>query len=94
MTLLKLDQSTVANMTAALEFVCKRIPADMDSHHIRKAVADNMLASANAGTRSLAQFQEIGLAKLKEVTQSKKMRFWRTVATRVARAWPLRRSMS
>ena len=87
MTLLKLDQSTVANMTAALEFVCKRIPADLDSHDIRKAIADTMLDRANAGTRSLAQFQEIGLAKLKEVTQPKKTRFWRTLAQKIARGW-------
>ena len=87
MALLKLDQSTVASMTAALEFVCKRIPADLDSHDIRKAVADAMLASANAGVRSLAQFQQIGLAKLKEVTRPKKARFWRTVVAKFARAW-------
>ena len=65
MSLLQLDQSTVANRKAALEFVCKRIPADKDSHDLRKAVADAMLTSANAGARSLVQFQEIGLAKLK-----------------------------
>jgi hypothetical protein len=86
-SVLTLDQSTVANMTAALEFVCKRIPADVDSHDIRKAVADTMLASANAGTRSLAQFQEIGLAKLKEVTRQKKARFWQSFAARLVRAW-------
>jgi hypothetical protein len=87
MTLLKLDQSTVANMTAALEFVCKRIPADKDSYAIRKAVADAMLADANAGKRSLAQFQEIGLAKLKEVTQPSRKWLWKAVVAKLAKSW-------
>jgi hypothetical protein len=73
---LSLDQSTVANMTAALEFVCKQIPPEKDSHETRKAVADAMLTSAQAGMRSLAQFQEIGFSKLKEITQPGKARFW------------------
>jgi hypothetical protein len=75
--ILNLDQSTVANMTAALEFVCKQIPPESDSHEIRKAIADAMLASANAGTRSLIQFQEIGIAKLEEITRPKKRIWWR-----------------
>ena len=74
--ILNLDQSTVANMTAALEFVCKQIPPESDSHEIRKAIADAMLASANAGTRSLIQFQEIGIAKLEEITRPKKRIWW------------------
>ena len=34
--LLTLDQTTVANMTAALEHVCKQIPPEKDSHVVRK----------------------------------------------------------
>jgi hypothetical protein len=74
--ILNLDQSTVANMTAALEYVCKQIPPESDSHETRKAIADAMLVSANAGTRSLIQFQEIGLAKLDEITRPKKRIWW------------------
>ena len=75
--LLNLDQSTVANMTAALEYVCKQIPPESDSHETRKAIADAMLAGAKDGTRSLPQLQEIGSAKLKEIVQPKKRRlFW------------------
>ena len=70
--LLNLDQTTVANMTAALEHVCKQIPPERDSHETRKAIADAMLAGASSGTRSLPQLQEIGFAKLKEIIQPKK----------------------
>ena len=77
--LLTLDQTTVANMTAALEHVCKQIPPEKDSHVVRKAIADAMLAGANSGVRSLPQLQEIGFAKLKEIVQPKKRgwRWWR-----------------
>ena len=75
--ILNLDQSTVANMTAALEYVCKQIRPESDNHETRKAIADAMLASANAGTRSLMQFQEIGIAKLEEITRPKKRIWWR-----------------
>ena len=70
--LLSLDQSTVANMTAALEFVCKKIPPELDSHETRKAVADAMRASAESGARSLMQFQEIGCAKLKDIVRPRR----------------------
>ena len=75
-SMLQFDQSTLANMTAALEYVCKRIPPESDSYATRKAIADAMLASAKAGARSLPQLQEVGFAKLKETVQPKK-RGWR-----------------
>ena len=40
--LIELDQSTLANMTAALEAVCKKLPPDKDSHESRKQIADAM----------------------------------------------------
>jgi hypothetical protein len=72
---LSLDQSTVANMTAALEYVCRQIPAESDSHDTRKAIADAMLAGAKAGARWLPQLQEIGSAKLNEIVRPKR-RSW------------------
>ena len=42
--LTEFDQNTIANMTAALEYVCKRIPTDKDGHEIRKRIADAMIA--------------------------------------------------
>jgi hypothetical protein len=34
--LTEFDQNTIANMTAALVYVCKKIPADRDSSELRK----------------------------------------------------------
>jgi hypothetical protein len=77
--LLKLDQTTVANMTAALKYVCKQIPPERDSHETRKAIADAMLGGASSGARSLPQLRKIGFAKLKEIILPKKRgwRWWR-----------------
>ena len=75
MALLQLDQSTVANMTAALEYICKQIPPESDGHETRKAIADAMLAGAKGGARSLPQLQEIGSAKLTEMVNPRK-RSW------------------
>jgi hypothetical protein len=46
-----------------------------------------MLASPQTGMRSLPLFQEIGLAKLKEITRPKKARFWQfwSVRSRMSR---------
>jgi hypothetical protein len=62
--LIEFDQSTMANMTAALEHVCRKIPADIDNYETRKFIADAMMASARAGKRSLINFQEAGLEAL------------------------------
>lgn len=65
--LIELDQSTMANMTAALEYVCKRIPRDKDSHQARKRIADAMADSAKAGNRSYVDFQNVGFEVLDEI---------------------------
>jgi hypothetical protein len=64
--LAELDQSTVANMTAAMEYVCRRIPPDKDSQELRKRVADAMVACGHAGRRTLADFQDAGMKVLEE----------------------------
>jgi hypothetical protein len=61
------DQNTIANMTAALENVCRKIPADKDSHALRKGVADAMIVCANNGTRSFVDFQDAGSKALDEL---------------------------
>ena len=65
--LTEFDQNTIANMTAALESVCKKIPAGADSHALRKSIADAMVAHANSGTRTFADFQTAGLKALEEM---------------------------
>jgi len=45
--LIEFDQNTLANMTAALEFVCKSITPDKDTPEMRKQIAEEMIANAN-----------------------------------------------
>jgi hypothetical protein len=63
--LTEFDQNTIANMTAALEYVCKQIPLEGDAHAVRKQVADAIIESANGGRRSLIDFQNAGLGRWK-----------------------------
>jgi hypothetical protein len=62
--LAEFDQSTVANMTAALGYVCKRIPLDKDSKKLRKRIGDAMVACGHAGRPTLADFQDAGIKVL------------------------------
>jgi hypothetical protein len=64
--LTEFDQNTIASMTAALEYVCKKIPVDKDSHELRKQLGDAMTRAARSGTRTLTDFQNVGLQALKE----------------------------
>ena len=73
--LIEFDQSTMANMTAALEYVCKKIPPDIDNHETRRIIANAMAASARGGKRTLANFQEAGLEALGKLTRPQK-RAW------------------
>ena len=65
--LTELDQNTIANMTAALEYVCRKIPEERDAYQLRKRIADAMIACANGGTRTLIDFQNAGLKALEEI---------------------------
>jgi len=63
------DQTTMANMTAALEQVCNRLPPDRDTHEIRKRIADAMIAYARSGGCTLSDFQSLGSKALEEITR-------------------------
>jgi hypothetical protein len=67
--LIEFDQNTMANMTAALEHVCKKIPADRDNHDTRKRIADAMVACAKTGRRSYVDFQNAGFRSLDDITR-------------------------
>jgi hypothetical protein len=67
--LTEFDQNTIANMTAALEFVCKRIPPDRDSHELRKRIANALVACGHSGRRTLADFQDAGAKVLEEIVK-------------------------
>jgi hypothetical protein len=76
--LIEFDQNTLANMTAALEFVCKRIPAHADTPALRKQIADGLVACAKCGRRTYPDFQDAGTKVLTEVLRSRpsKWRSW------------------
>lgn len=63
--MLRLDQNTIANMTAALESVCRRLPRDKDNYTARKSIADAMVACAQAGKPTYIDFENAGLKVLK-----------------------------
>jgi hypothetical protein len=57
-------------MTAALEYVCKKIPAERDTHELRKRIADVMIACANDGTRTFIDLQNAGLKAMETLSPS------------------------
>jgi hypothetical protein len=83
--LIEFDQSTMANMTAALDHVCKKIPPDKDSHETRKHIANAMVACAKAGRRFLQDFQTTGLKALAEINRPERF-YWFGLRRRKPRA--------
>ena len=67
--LIDLDPTTLTYMTAALEGVCNKIPAEDDSNELRKRIADEMIAAAKAHRRSFADFEEAGMRVLNEAVR-------------------------
>jgi hypothetical protein len=67
--LIEYDQTTLANMTAALDAVCKKISADRDSPELRKKIADAMIEVARDGRRTFVNFQTAGMNVLSELPQ-------------------------
>ena len=74
--MLEFDQNTLANMTAALEWVCKKIPAAQDTPEIRKEIADAMVACAKSGRRTYVDFQDVGTRRLAEITKPERSRWF------------------
>jgi hypothetical protein len=60
-SMLNFDQSTLANLTAALEYVCRKLPPDRDNPAIRKYIAKELLTVANKGRISLGDLTAAGL---------------------------------
>ena len=57
--LTKFDQNTIANMTAALDYVCKKIPADRDSTELRKQIANELIQCARSRKHTLIELQTL-----------------------------------
>lgn len=75
--LTEFDQNTLANMTAALEYVCKKIPAEKDTYELRKQIGDAMIGLAGHGGRTFISFQSAGLKVLDEITRPTKTHWLR-----------------
>jgi hypothetical protein len=60
-SILDFDQSTLANMTAALEYVCRKLPCDRDNPAIRKYIAGALVETADQGMTSLGDLTATGL---------------------------------
>ncbi|MBR1153627.1 hypothetical protein [Bradyrhizobium sp. JYMT SZCCT0428] len=56
-----LDQTTVANMAAALDYVCRKLPPERDNPAVRTHIADEIVVAANNGQTSLGDLTDIGL---------------------------------
>ena len=69
--MLEFDNSTLANMTAALDDACKKLSGDLDTSENRKRVGDALIAAANAGKRTLIQFTEIAQQEVKLIFRSR-----------------------
>jgi hypothetical protein len=70
--LIEFDQTTMANMTAALEHVCDKLPPDKDTHENRKRIAEVMIAYARSGRRTLSDFEKLGSKTLVKITRPSK----------------------
>lgn len=60
-SLLNFDQTTLANLTAALEYVCRKLPTNRDNPSVRKYIAGELVAAAKKGSTSVGEPTDIGL---------------------------------
>jgi hypothetical protein len=74
-------QSTIANMTAALDFVCKKITADRDSNELRKRIAEALMQCARTGRHTLIDLKRAGMKALEEPAKPTSLfaAWWQTV---------------
>ena len=75
-SMLQFDRSTLANMTAALEYVCRKLPPDRDNRATRKRIADEILAACQRGQTSYGQLTATGL-KILNNSSLPRGRSWR-----------------
>ena len=66
------DQNTIANMTAALDYVCKKIPPERDSADLRKRIGNEIIRCAQSGKRNGLELQQAGFGVLQAETKAKR----------------------
>lgn len=57
--MLEFDNSTLANMTAALDHGCKMLAGEIDTSENRKRIGDAIIGAAKSQKRSLVQLSEV-----------------------------------
>jgi hypothetical protein len=55
------DQGTIANITAALDLVCRKIHPERDTDELRKLIADELIRCARAGRNTLIELRNAGM---------------------------------
>ena len=60
-SMLSLDQTILANMTAALEYACRKLPPERDNPAIRKHVAEAIIAVSMNNQATLGALTDAGL---------------------------------
>ncbi len=76
-SMLKFDQKTIANMTAALDYAYRKIPPGMDNVGLRKKIADAVTATAGQGHRTLSQLNDAGLKVINDIVYPPRRRWFR-----------------
>lgn len=65
--LIEMHQNTLANMTAALEYVCMNIPEAFDTSETRRMIAEGIMACARNGHFLLPDLKEAGQQALNDI---------------------------
>jgi hypothetical protein len=65
------DRRTLANMDAALEKVCRKLPNSGGDHETRKYVATRLLQAAREGNTELAALEDVALRALDDLSRSR-----------------------
>lgn len=68
------SEQTLAHMEVALGKACELLPGEMDSHEVRKRIAEMILDRATQGDRSLASLTEAGIVAAVAVRRSSRRR--------------------
>lgn len=65
--MLELDNSTLANMTAALDHGCKMLSGKHDTARNRKRIGNAIVAAAKSYKRSLSQLMEVAESEVSTI---------------------------
>ena len=88
--MIEFDQTTIANMTAALDHACGRLSTGVDTAENRKRIADTLIASARLGRRSFIQLMEDAERELGAINAPTEKSAWRSALFRLMRPFKSR----